>query len=301
VQFVVGTPGQQQPAPQITPVQAPAQQQQQQTGQQYWAKGTGFGTGSTAQTWDLDGAMHRQRQQEEQATCLLQTLAAYIYPQKGQHQVELPVELLTIVQSSHLVSAICSYLRNDSVMDMARHVPLYKALLLLLRSVAACPQLVPLLLPNTTASSSSSSSSNGQSIHSLLHKLKNYVSSYTARLASVQNRAAAASGNVASIQQQQAQEQDSDSEEGIADLSKDICTTWALAKAVALQHAGHLAADQQLKDETDGKSHSSSSAKLLLLLASGDGVACSTDKLYCDIMQPLQFGKLQIKTDLISS
>lgn len=192
--------------------------------------------------------MHRQRQQEEQATCLLQTLAAYIHPQKGQHQAELPAELLTIVQSSHLVSAICSYLRNDSVMDMARHVPLYKALLLLLRSVASCPQLVPLLLPSTITSSSSSS--NGQSIHSLLHKLKNYVSSYTARLASVQNRAAAASG-VASTQQQQTQDQDSDSEEGIADLSKDICTTWALAKAVALQHAGHLAADQQLKDETD--------------------------------------------------
>ena len=79
---------------------------------------------------------HRQTQQEEQATCLLQTLAAYINPQKGQHQVEVHVEMLTIVQSSHLVSAIGPYLRNDSVMDMVRHVPLYKALLLLLRSVA---------------------------------------------------------------------------------------------------------------------------------------------------------------------
>ena len=60
--------------------------------------------------------MHRQRQQEEQATCLLQTLAAYIHPLNGAcpNQVELPVELLNVVQSSHLVSAICSYLRNDS-------------------------------------------------------------------------------------------------------------------------------------------------------------------------------------------
>jgi hypothetical protein len=67
-----------------------------------------------------------------------------------------------------LVSAVCSYLRNNSgklanfssretkmilvqfaffVMDTVRHVPLYKALLLLLRSVASCPLLVPLLLP----------------------------------------------------------------------------------------------------------------------------------------------------------
>lgn len=65
-------------------------------------------------------------------------------------------------------------------MDMARHVPLYKALLLLLRSIASCPDLIPLLLPSTTEDSRSS---DAQSIHSLLHKLKNYVSSYTARLA----------------------------------------------------------------------------------------------------------------------
>ena len=64
---------------------------------------------------------------------------------------------------------------------MARHVPLYKALLLLLRSIASCPELIPLLLPSSTMEDSRSS--DAQSIHSLLHKLKNYVSSYTARLA----------------------------------------------------------------------------------------------------------------------
>lgn len=91
--------------------------------QQYWAKGTGFGTGSTAQTWDLDGAMQRQRQQEEQATCLLHTLAAYVHPSCTPAALTppgctrsqiLPVELLNIVLASHLVAAICSYLRNDS-------------------------------------------------------------------------------------------------------------------------------------------------------------------------------------------
>ena len=99
------------------------QSQFQQQQQQYWAKGTGFGTGSTAQTWDLDGAMQRQRQQEEQATCLLHTLAAYVHPscpptaliQPGfTGSPVLPVELLNIVLASHLVAAICSYLRNDS-------------------------------------------------------------------------------------------------------------------------------------------------------------------------------------------
>ena len=104
-------------------LQGHQQQQQQTPQQQYWAKGTGFGTGSTAQTWDLDGAMMRQKQQEEQATCLLHALAAYICPASPPatftqpdtaHAPSLPNELLDIIQNSHLVPAICSYLRNDS-------------------------------------------------------------------------------------------------------------------------------------------------------------------------------------------
>ncbi|EFX73355.1 hypothetical protein DAPPUDRAFT_253206 [Daphnia pulex] len=212
-----------------------SQSQLQQQQQQHWAKGTGFGTGSTAQTWDLDGAMQCQRQQEEQATCLLHTLAAYVHPscppialiQPGfTGSPVLPTELLNIVLASHLVAAICSYLRNDSVMDMARHVPLYKAVLLLLRSIAACPKLVPLLLPSSSGNNkgSSSTSRSSQSIHALLRKLKNYVSSCTARLASVQNRTAST-------------QEDSDSEEGIADLSKDICETWTIVKGVVLDHS----------------------------------------------------------------
>lgn len=95
--------------------------------QQYWAKGTGFGTGSTAQTWDVDGAIQRQRQQEEQATSLLHTLAAYIYPSTGAQSAActngstLPSKLLDIIQSSHLIPAICSYLRNDSGIFSHRH------------------------------------------------------------------------------------------------------------------------------------------------------------------------------------
>jgi len=266
-------------APGVTAVSGGSQQHQQQ----YWAKGTGFGTGSTAQTWDLDGAMHRQRQQEEQATCLLHTLSAYIHPvspdQLGSPPAPLPTDLLSIIQSSHLVTAICSYLRNDSVMDMARHVPLYKALLLLLRSIASCPELIPLLLPSSTMEDSRSS--DAQSIHSLLHKLKNYVSSYTARLASVTSNQQNRSNN----------QEDSDSEEGIADLSKDICNTWAIAKAVVLDHLGG--------DDIDGGDGKTLSERGILSLtgrlASAEMMESrSPEKLYCDIMQPLQFDSYEL-------
>ena len=43
-------------------------------GQNYWAKGTGFGTGSTTSSWDAEQALLRQRSEEEHVTCLLQVL-----------------------------------------------------------------------------------------------------------------------------------------------------------------------------------------------------------------------------------
>ena len=39
---------------------------------QYWAKGTGFGTGSTTSGWDIEQAMMKQRAEEEHVTYLLQ-------------------------------------------------------------------------------------------------------------------------------------------------------------------------------------------------------------------------------------
>lgn len=38
----------------------------------YWAKGTGFGTGSTQQSWDVEQALLRQKMEEEHVTVLLQ-------------------------------------------------------------------------------------------------------------------------------------------------------------------------------------------------------------------------------------
>lgn len=38
----------------------------------YWAKGTGFGTGSTQQSWNVEQALMRQKSEEEHVTVLLQ-------------------------------------------------------------------------------------------------------------------------------------------------------------------------------------------------------------------------------------
>ncbi len=47
---------------------------------QYWAKGTGFGTGSTAQTWDVEQAFKRLEARERHLAALVRCLSAFIYP-----------------------------------------------------------------------------------------------------------------------------------------------------------------------------------------------------------------------------
>ena len=50
---------------------APPKPTTDERSQQYWAKGTGFGTGSTASYWDAEQALIRQKCEEEHVTCLL--------------------------------------------------------------------------------------------------------------------------------------------------------------------------------------------------------------------------------------
>ncbi|XP_063387363.1 baculoviral IAP repeat-containing protein 6 [Cydia fagiglandana] len=137
--------------------------------QLYWAKGTGFGTGSTQQSWNVEQALVRQRTEEEHVTVLLQVLASYMNPgevwppsessaapefppeserSEGESQ-ELPAEFIDLVANSSLVPAICSYLRNDSVLDMSRHIPLYVCVLRCARALHALRsrRLAPALRP----------------------------------------------------------------------------------------------------------------------------------------------------------
>lgn len=102
--------------------------------QLYWAKGTGFGTGSTAQCWNVEQALLRQRSEEEHVTVLLQAISSFlnprdVIPQRFHEplsdsdsdseatrlpQSRLPPQLSLLLQKSCLLPAVCSYLRNDS-------------------------------------------------------------------------------------------------------------------------------------------------------------------------------------------
>ncbi|XP_028176769.1 baculoviral IAP repeat-containing protein 6-like [Ostrinia furnacalis] len=169
--------------------------------QLYWAKGTGFGTGSTQQSWNVEQALVRQRTEEEHVTVLLQVIASYMNPGEkwppeentsedesssgrsstpaeaegeGEGEAEedeprdLPAEFIDLIAGSSLVPAICSYLRNDSVLDMSRHIPLYVCVLRCARALvgARSRRLAPALRP----------------LPRLLHNMSRTTNSYAAKL-----------------------------------------------------------------------------------------------------------------------
>ncbi|KYO23914.1 baculoviral IAP repeat-containing protein 6 isoform C [Alligator mississippiensis] len=190
--------------PQVSSTHNSASTEEQQL---YWAKGTGFGTGSTASGWDVEQALTKQRLEEEHVTCLLQVLASYINPAgsssngdsqtsheaRGQNSNALPSVLLELLSQSCLIPAMSSYLRNDSVLDMARHVPLYRALLELLRAIASCTSMVPLLLPlsGENGEEEEEQLESQASVGTLLAKMKTCVDTYTNRLRSKKDKAKA--------------------------------------------------------------------------------------------------------------
>lgn len=153
----------------------------------YWAKGTGFGTGSTAQSWDVETAIQKKKTEEENVTCLLHLMSSYINPKNSRNSEEcepknnLPEETIELLRNSCLFNAIAGYLRNDSVLDMSRHVPLYKAVLEFLRALVSSQQLLPLLAP-WERKSVSKFSSEDQCVSSLLSKMKEVVDNYSKRL-----------------------------------------------------------------------------------------------------------------------
>lgn len=88
---------------------------------------------------------------------------------------ELPTSFLTLLQQSCLIPALSSYLRNDSVLDITRHIPLYRAILQLLRAISLSFQLVSLLQPHSRTESS-------PAISELLTNMKTCVDTYAKRL-----------------------------------------------------------------------------------------------------------------------
>ncbi|XP_013417535.1 baculoviral IAP repeat-containing protein 6 [Lingula anatina] len=259
-------------------VQAPVNSVGDEKSQHYWAKGTGFGTGSTTSSWDAEQALLRQKSEEEHVTYLLQVLASYInpggavpkdfespeYPSTAE-KMALPANVPELLSQSCLVPAISSYLRNDSVLDMARHVPLYKSLLELLRAIAVCPLLVPLLLPLDKEEGAEAS------VETLLEKMKACVDTYASRL------------NCNSKGKTKSRREDDDESEGLALLIPDIQETARMTKI----------ATDRIKDETEPGEQQTSTEESRGAMKD----STTSDANYMEIMKELQFDTHQLLTD----
>ncbi|XP_078260781.1 dual E2 ubiquitin-conjugating enzyme/E3 ubiquitin-protein ligase BIRC6 isoform X6 [Rhinoraja longicauda] len=274
--------------PQLSNTQANSSTEDQQL---YWAKGTGFGTGSTASGWDVEQALTKQRLEEEHVTCLLQVLASYINHRgsnlpgdlhtdesRGQNSHALPSVLVELLSQSCLIPAMSSYLRNDSVLDMARHVPLYRALLELLRAIASCTSLVPLLLPlsGDNSEEDEEQSESLTSVGTLLAKMKTCVDTYTNRLRSKKDKSKTGSKTDSAEAES----------EGLTLLVPDIQQTAEIVQvaATSLRQAVH---EKKIAEST----------KKAMMRSRPMAVTRSLEEKYVAAMKTLQFDTAEMVTE----
>ncbi|CAK9813280.1 Baculoviral IAP repeat-containing protein 6 [Anthophora quadrimaculata] len=229
----------------------------------YWAKGTGFGTGSTQQSWNVEQALMRQRSEEEHVTVLLQVLASYI-GSGGQTQRELPISFPDLLARSCLLPALSSYLRNDSVLDMARHIPLYRAVLQLLRAMALSNQLAPLLLPRGGIKSGESS------VVSLLSSMKICVDTYVHKI----NRTRSNKSKTLFKYPD-----DTEQDEGLATLIPDIQESATIVQNATSRLSG-------MEEDLPGPSPTAPELPLR-----------SIEQLYIEVMKNLQFDTYEMITE----
>ncbi|KAM0728904.1 Baculoviral IAP repeat-containing protein 6 [Formica fusca] len=234
----------------------------------YWAKGTGFGTGSTQQSWNVEQALLRQRCEDEHVTVLLQVLASYIGTSgDGQPQQELPAPFPDLLARSCLLPALSSYLRNDSVLDMARHIPLYRAVLQLLRAMALSSQLAPLLLPRGGRSGGE------PSVVSLLSSMRVCVDTYVNKI----NRTR---GNKTNIKAASKYPDDTEQDEGLATLIPDIQESATIVQNATCRLSG-------IGEELPGSSPTVPELPL----------RSSLEHRYLEVMKNLQFDTYEMITE----
>ncbi|KAI6202918.1 hypothetical protein M3Y94_00496400 [Aphelenchoides besseyi] len=189
---------------------------------QFWAKGTGFGSGSTSVHWNLASHVAKRKQHEVTVTCLLNVLTNYIKRQtvaatsrlvasferdnsdtkNGQkkHQIAklattheepspftaIPGLFVQMVERSCLNSILNSYIMNDSVLDISRHVMVYESVIGLIlsfcSSVSVAHENEQTNIEHMSDLILKTDENSGQSIYERLKKLCGCVEIYMSKL-----------------------------------------------------------------------------------------------------------------------
>ena len=99
---------------------------------QHWAKGTGFGSGPTSvnQSVDVRVLAAKQKQEEQLLTLCYRLLTRFVTLSSQTHVPQVLTEnMFSSISKSCFSSILCSYLQNDSIMDVSRHLILYESAL----------------------------------------------------------------------------------------------------------------------------------------------------------------------------
>ncbi|EDV23709.1 uncharacterized protein TRIADDRAFT_26979 [Trichoplax adhaerens] len=152
----------------------------------YMAKGTGFGTGSIASNWDVDQLLIVQQIEESHINAILNVITSFLEYDKSTYlSLDTRVKdtistilkkLALLFKESNFVVFINNCLRNDSVLDIAHHIPMYQSLLNVVRNIAKWPTLIPLLAPDVTSSEGS------DGVVDFIKNLKSCIEIYLGRL-----------------------------------------------------------------------------------------------------------------------
>lgn len=133
----------------------------------FWAKGTGFGTGSTHSQWKPDEIVQIQKLHEEHVIYLFDIFCS-IFSNKLSEEL-LDDNLIEIINTSCLIPVLESYLRNDSILDISKQGDIHRY----------CLRLVNCLLNNSKLKNLIYHTSN---IESLIENLLQCVQTYTSMI-----------------------------------------------------------------------------------------------------------------------
>ena len=134
------------------------------TNPNFWAKGTGFGTGSTHSQWKPEEILQIQKLYEEHVVYLFDIFHS-IFSNKLSEDL-LDGHLIEIIHTSCLVPVLESYLRNDSILDLSKQGDIHRY----------CLRLVHCMLNNQKLKSLIFQTSN---IEHLVENLLQCVQTYT--------------------------------------------------------------------------------------------------------------------------
>ncbi|CAF1073577.1 unnamed protein product [Rotaria sp. Silwood1] len=137
------------------------------TNSNFWAKGTGFGTGSTHSQWKPDEIIQIQKLHEEHVIYLFDIFYS-IFSNKLSEEL-LDDKLIEIINTSCLIPVLESYLRNDSILDISKQGDIHRY----------CLRLVNCLLNNNKLKNLIYQTSN---IEYLIENLLQCVQTYTSMI-----------------------------------------------------------------------------------------------------------------------